>query len=153
MKSIARLLCLPFVLFFGTYLSAQVEDTLPRVPESAAQERTTVDWTPDTLFFGDVYAGAIVLDSFSVTNTGEHPYLIREVKASCDCTAYKYPKEPVMPGETAIVRVEFDSAGKAGITRPGIVIYDNSIPNSRSILYMEGFVISKKKPQKTSGGN
>lgn len=153
MKSIARLLCLPFVLFFGTHLSAQVEESLLRVPESAAQERTTVDWTPDTLFFGDVYAGAIVLDSFSVTNTGEHPYLIREVKASCDCTAYKYPKEPVMPGETAIIRVEFDSAGKAGITRPGIVIYDNSIPNSRSILYLEGFVISKKKPQKTSGSN
>lgn len=153
MKSIACFLWLPFVLLSGTHLSAQTGDSLPHAPEGAVRERTTVDWAPDTLFFGDVYAGAILLDSFSVTNTGEHPYLIRDVKASCDCTVFKYPKEPVMPGETATIRIEFDSAGKAGITRPGIVVYDNSAPNQRNILYLEGFVIPKKKPKITSGGN
>lgn len=116
-------------------------------------ERTTVIWQPDTLFFGDVYEGAILLDSFRVMNTGENPYVIKSVKASCDCTVLRFPSHPIMPGETAAIRVEFDSAGKAGHARPGIVVYDNSQPNSRNILYLDGEVIPRKKPRNQLEGN
>lgn len=139
-----RFLALIFLLLLNWKALAQSEN----VPA----ERTTVDWTPDTLFFGDLYAGAILLDSFTVFNTGEQPYVIRGVKASCDCTVLRYPTEAVMPGDSATVRVEFDTAGKAGIARPGIIIYDNSVPNSRSIIYLEGYIISNK-PKKPLGGN
>ncbi|MCB0527706.1 MAG: DUF1573 domain-containing protein [Saprospiraceae bacterium] len=116
------------------------------------EERTTVRWVPDTLFFGEIYEGAILLDSFRVTNTGEHPYMIREVKASCDCTVLRFPDRPVMPGETATIRLEFDSAGKAGHTQPGIIVYDNSKPNSRNILYLDGTVLPRKKPRSMLDG-
>lgn len=117
------------------------------------KERTTVQWQPDTLFFGDIYEGAILLDSFIVTNTGEHPYMIREVKASCDCTVLRAPTHPIMPGEKAVMRLEFDSAGKAGHTQPGIIVYDNSTPNSRNILYLKGNIIPRKKPRNKLGEN
>lgn len=153
MKFVVRFSTLLCLLLTGGALFAQTENAQHTATENTPAARTTVDWEPDTLFFGDVYAGAILLDSFKVTNTGEHPYIIRDVKASCDCTVLKFPRQPVMPGDTAIVRVEFDSAGKAGLARPGIVVYDNSIPNSRSILYLEGYVISRKKPKNPMGGN
>lgn len=116
-------------------------------------EKTTVRWEPDTLFFDDIHEGYILLDSFKVTNTGEHPYVIREVKTSCDCTVLRYPKNPLMPGQSATIRVEFDSGGKAGFALPGIVIYDNSRPNARSILYLNGYIRSSKIPKNSSGGN
>ncbi|MEO6040085.1 MAG: DUF1573 domain-containing protein [Saprospiraceae bacterium] len=106
---------------------------------------TTVTWNRDTIRYGEVEEGTIVLDSFRVTNTGKYPYLIKDVKTSCDCTVLQFPKFPVMPGETATVRIEFDSQGKIGPTTPGIVVYDNSSPNARNILYLNGAIIPRVK--------
>ena len=107
--------------------------------------RTTVAWNRDTIHFGQVEEGTILLDSFHVTNTGVYPYIVKDIKASCDCTILQFPKFPVMPGQTATVRIEFDSQGKAGRTTPGIVVYDNSTPNARNILYLDGAVTPRVK--------
>jgi hypothetical protein len=115
--------------------------------DAAELPRTRVQWDRDTAFFGALDEGLIVLDSFRVTNTGAQPYLIRSVAASCDCTVLSYTAFPVMPGETVTLRVEFDSRSKAGLATPGIIVYDNSAPNGRSILYLHGEVIPiKGKP-------
>ncbi|MCA0236450.1 MAG: DUF1573 domain-containing protein [Bacteroidetes bacterium] len=108
---------------------------------------TTVSWKPDTLQFGIIEEGTILLDSFVLTNTGVLPYEIRGAKASCDCTVLRYPKKPIPPGQSASIRIEFDSQGKAGLTQPGIIIYDNSSPNLRSILYLNGRVMPRRKPR------
>jgi hypothetical protein len=108
-------------------------------------ERTTVRWQPDTLTINEIEEQTLVLDSFQITNTGIHPYLIREVKTYCDCTVLRYPKYPIMPGETASIRIEFDSKNKVGRTTPGIIIYDNSAPNRRNIVYLDAIVTPRKK--------
>lgn len=110
--------------------------------------RTTVRWYSDTLHFGAVEEGTILLDSFTVVNTGRNPYLISSTKASCDCTVLKVPSKPILPGEIASVRVEFNSRGKSGKTLAGLVVYDNSSPNLRNILYLEGTVVPRKPPGK-----
>jgi Protein of unknown function (DUF1573) len=110
-------------------------------------EKTTVKWQPDTLHFGTIEEGEILLDSFQITNTGLNPYFIREVKTTCDCTVLRYPTYPVQPGETASIRIEFKSKGKAGDATPGIIIYDNSSPNKRNIVYLQGTVTPRKKPK------
>ncbi|MCY7330047.1 MAG: DUF1573 domain-containing protein [Saprospiraceae bacterium] len=107
--------------------------------------RTTVSWNRDTIRYGQVEDGAIVLDSFRVTNTGIYPYIIKDVRTSCDCTILQFPRYPVMPGESATIRLEFDSQGKLGRTTPGMVIYDNSSPNARTIVYLDGAVLPREK--------
>jgi hypothetical protein len=107
-------------------------------------EPTTVRWDRDTLPFGQIEEGTILLDSFTVFNTGTAPYIIQGAKSSCDCTVLHYPDFPVMPGDSARVRIEFDSAKKVGRARPGIILYDNSRPNRRNILYLDGFVLPRK---------
>lgn len=106
--------------------------------------RTFVRWSRDTIHVGKITEGTFYLDSVSVTNTGTQPYEIGSIKTSCDCTVLRHPTFPVMPGETAVVRLEFDSRTKQGAFLGGIVIYDNSRPNSRSILYMDGEVLPKQ---------
>lgn len=112
---------------------------------------TTVTWNRDTLDFGVIEEGVILLDSFVVTNTGTVPYQIRSVRTSCDCTVLRYPRAPIQPGKTASIRVEFDSRGKAGLAQPGIILYDNSTPNERSILYLNGRIVPRKKPKNAMG--
>lgn len=143
MKTFARLCFLLLAFSVNSLLSGQSADI---------QDRTTVQWAPDTLLFGYIDEGMILLDSFVVTNTGEQPYIIRDVKASCDCTVLRYPKVPLQPGQSATIRVEFDSAGKAGEALPGIVVYDNSSPNARNILYLSGYIVSRHKPKNPLGG-
>jgi hypothetical protein len=108
--------------------------------DPAMLSRTTVQWNRDTIFFDTLEAGLVLLDSFQVTNTGAYPYVIHSVKTSCDCTVLAYPTRPLMPGESATLRVEFDSRSKAGLSQPGIIVYDNSAPNARNILYLHGEV-------------
>ena len=106
---------------------------------------TTVRWNRDTIPFGQIEEGMILLDSFMVTNTGTAPYIIKGAKGNCDCTVLRYPAFPVMPGDSAVVRIEFDSNKKTGRARPGIIIYDNSSPNRRNILYLDGYITPRKE--------
>jgi len=106
---------------------------------------TTVRWDRDTLPYGQIEEGMILLDSFTVTNTGTAPYIIKGAKSNCDCTVLRYPSFPVMPGDSAAIRIEFDSDRKMGRARPGIIIYDNSKPNRRSILHLDGYVMARRE--------
>lgn len=114
-------------------------------------DRTTVRFAQDTIQLGEVGEGEVIIDSFLVTNTGAKPYLIKDVKATCDCTVLRRPVYPVMPGETASVRVEFDTRGKIGRTTPGVVLYDNTRPNGRQIVYLNAEVVPRVKPKNSMG--
>lgn len=150
---------LDYAHFLGAYYGKGVEATC-KLLDAKNQERvaryiavlkntgkpapTTVRWDRDTLPFGQLEEGYIMLDSFTVTNTGAAPYIIHGTKSSCDCTVLHYPEFPVMPGDSATVRIEFDSVGKVGPAKPGIILYDNSRPNRRNILYLDGYVLPRK---------
>jgi hypothetical protein len=151
-------LVLDYAHHLGAYYGKPVEKTVqmlnPKNQERVAlyiaflqnpaqHKSTSVHWNFDTLKFAAMEEGMILIDSFVITNTGTEPYFIKEVKASCDCAALSYPKFPVMPGDSASMRIEFDSINKAGRQLPAIVVYDNSRPNRRSILYLEGEVTPK----------
>lgn len=107
-------------------------------------ERTYVRWSRDTIQLGEIQEGTIYLDSITVTNKGSRPYSITNVKTACDCTVLQVPKFPVLPGESATLRFEFNSRGKKGKIKTGIVIEDNSTPNTRSIIYLKGTVKGEK---------
>lgn len=108
----------------------------------------SIAWDQDTLFFPDTPEGEMLTGSFRLTNTGTIPYLISHSKATCDCTAHDIPKQPIMPGETALVKVAFDTSGKLGVATPALIIYDNSTPNQRTILHVKTNILARKKPHK-----
>lgn len=115
---------------------ASRRDTLPR---------TQVRWDQDTIYYGNIEEGTLLLDSFVVTNIGDRPYEIQDVRANCDCTIIRYPSDPVLPGRSAAVRILFDSTRKVGRAQPGIIVYDNSLPNRRSILYLDGEIVPRQQ--------
>lgn len=50
---------------------------------------------------------------FTVTNTGDAPLIIVNVKASCGCTTASYTKAPIMPGKTGQVTVVYNGSNRA----------------------------------------
>jgi len=79
--------------------------------------------------FGKVIQGEIVSYSFKFKNTGKADLVIANISASCGCTAGKYPKHPVKPGETEFIEVSFNSSGRTGFQNKTLDIATNTQPS------------------------
>ncbi len=93
------------------------------------QPTTTVSWDKEEHDFGDINEGDKVATQFKFTNTGNEPLIISSAKGSCGCTVPKWPKEPVPPGGTGSIDVEFNSKNKPGRQTKTVTIQANTDPN------------------------
>jgi hypothetical protein len=84
---------------------------------------------------GDVVKGEMVSAEFEITNTGDYPLVIGEVKGSCSCTVADYPREPIAPGETGIVSAHVDTDKvEAGMMNKGVRIVANTNPSITEVV-------------------
>ena len=91
--------------------------------------------------FGKVNAGTIVKHTFRFKNGGTGDLIISEARPSCGCTAPSYPRNPIAPGDSASISVEFNSENKAGEQNKTITIISNSDPGAVE-LALKGFVVN-----------
>lgn len=75
--------------------------------------------------FKDVKKGTSVEHVYEVTNTGENPLIISEVKPACGCTAPEFTKNPIMPGEKGSITLRFDSSSFDGFQNKSALVYAN----------------------------
>lgn len=73
---------------------------------------TTVEFETPTYDFGTVAEGEKVKYAYKFKNTGSEPLVISNAKGSCGCTVPNWPREPIAPGGTGEIMVEFDTKGK-----------------------------------------
>jgi hypothetical protein len=66
---------------------------------------------------------------FKFTNTGDEPLIITGVRADCGCTTPNYTQEPILPGETGKIAVQYDNS-RVGYFSKGITVTSNSNPAS-----------------------
>ncbi len=93
--------------------------------------------------FGTVIEGEIVTFSFKFKNDGGSNLLISNVSASCGCTATKYTREPVKPGEEGVVTVTFNTHRRNGFQNKSITVASNTQPN-KTVLRIKAKIISPK---------
>ncbi|MCW3070699.1 MAG: hypothetical protein JWO44_589 [Bacteroidetes bacterium] len=62
---------------------------------------------------------------FKFTNTGKEPLIISNVVGSCGCIVPSYPKEPIKPGASAVIRVRYDT-GRVGAFEKTLTITSNA---------------------------
>ncbi len=112
----------------------------PAEPAAPTGPTTVMTFTETEFNFGKVKAGEKVEHEYSFKNTGKEPLVISNAKGSCGCTVPEWPKEPIAPGATAKIRVNFDSKGKSGPQTKQVTITANTDP-VQSIIYIKGDVI------------
>lgn len=76
--------------------------------------------------FGTINQGDKVTYSFVFKNTGATDLVIANAVGSCGCTVPEYPKEPLKPGESAKMKVSFNSAGKSGRQQKTVTVSTNT---------------------------
>ncbi len=93
--------------------------------------------------FGDIQPDSKVQHTFRFTNTGKTPLLIADATASCGCTTPSWTKEPIAPGATGELQVQFDSRGKQGLISKQVSVRANTQPNTNTI-YIKGNILTGK---------
>jgi hypothetical protein len=88
--------------------------------------------------YGTIQKGADPYCEFKLTNTGKTPLVIQEAHGSCGCTVPEYPKEPIKPGQTVIIRVRYDT-NRLGPFEKQVTVTFQGMPNP-AILKIHGKV-------------
>lgn len=104
-----------------------------------------ISFEENTIKLGDIYPGEQYLRTFKFTNTGTAPLVITDVETACSCTVVDFSKEPIMPGKTGEIKVDFIPRKDAkGFISKSFVVNSNA-DNNPEYLYLHGNVLQKKK--------
>lgn len=102
--------------------------------------------------FGDVTQGESVTTSFVITNSGGDLLEIKNVQATCGCTAAKPDKNQLKPGESTKLDVTFNSKGRNGYQEKQVRVSTNDPDNKEIILTIKCMVVaSNQTNSKTEG--
>lgn len=96
------------------------------IPEEERALLPIMHFDDTTHNFGTVNEGEKLVHEFTFTNTGKSPLLISGAIGTCGCTVADYPREPIAPGKTAVMKTIFNTEGKPGHQEKGITISANT---------------------------
>ncbi len=89
------------------------------------KEITTID-------YGTIEKGGDPIRKFKFTNTGNEPLIIKTAKGSCGCTVPTYPKEPIMPGESNVIEVRYDTQ-RVGMFTKTVTLTTNETSDTHTL--------------------
>lgn len=113
---------------------------------SYGQNGPKIEFKEETINYGTVTKGEDTGKRiFEFTNTGNEPLLIKEAKSSCGCTVPSYPKEPIAPGASGIIEVQYNM--NPGPISKTITVTTNAVnkENGMIALRIKGNVIVKEE--------
>jgi hypothetical protein len=105
--------------------------------------------------YGDVPFNGNGECEFRFTNTGNEPLLIQKPKSSCGCTIPSWPNEPILPGESDVIRVTYKT-NRVGNINKTVTVTSNALKNSTVVLRIKGRVLeqaSEAMPEKKNDFN
>ena len=74
---------------------------------------------------------------FKFTNSGDAPLIISNSKGSCGCTVPVWPKEPIAPGESNVIKVKYDTK-RIGAFNKSITITSNAKNDATKVIRIKG---------------
>lgn len=114
---------------------------------SFAQNGAKIEFKEETINYGTVTKGE---DNgkriFEFKNTGNEPLIIKDAKSSCGCTIPSFPKNPIPPGGSDKIEVQYNM--NPGPISKTITVTTNAVnkENGMIALRIKGMVIVKEEP-------
>jgi hypothetical protein len=103
--------------------------------ELAMKDTTSVQVIDSLYNFGTIKEGDLVEHNFNFKNTGNKPLVFpQDPIASCGCTVPKRPEKPVFPGDTAFIKVIFNSKGKSNHVVKTVTVISNAYPSFPKLI-------------------
>jgi hypothetical protein len=134
-----RGLCFVFSVVIGFCAFAQK-------PANPINLKPQIKFESDTFDFGSLKESEPAVHFFTFKNTGNAPLIIVKVDKSCGCTTPQWPTEPIKPGATGKIRVEYDTKGRIGDFTKAVFVYTN-VSGPPGILIIKGIVQMPTQPK------
>ena len=100
-----------------------------------------IEFEKTTHQFGEIpYKGSAVYE-FVFKNTGNEPLILSQPKSSCGCTVPEWPKKPILPGETDVIKVTYKYTDRPGSFSKYVTIFSNAKVNNTVKIYIKGKVL------------
>lgn len=110
----------------------QTKATNPNAPEITF-EKTVHD-------YGTIVKGSDGTCEFNFTNTGKEPLILSKPISSCGCTVPTWPKEPILPGKSDVIKVTYNTR-TIGTINKTVTVYSNAQTN-KVMLSIKGKVVA-----------
>ena len=91
----------------------------------------------------------IVSYNFKFKNKGNIPLVISTVKATCGCTTPEWSKDPVLPGESGVIKAEYNPYNRPGVFDKNLTVFAN-IEGGTIQLKIHGIVNPRNKSKNSN---
>ena len=107
-----------------------------------------IEWIDTTYNFGTIQEElGKQYGKIRFVNKSSESTIINKVKTTCGCTVADYPKDEILPGDTAIINFSFNPEGRLGKFEKAIKIY-YGVNNELQIIKIKGRIIGKSSTLK-----
>ena len=113
----------------------------------------TVKMNVEAYDFGKIKQGEPVTYSFEIKNIGNKPLVVENSWASCGCTTPEKIAEPILPGASAKLKVQYNAAAVAPFTKDVYVKFagidqTKTVKITGEVLSVEAYETYKKQGNK-----
>ena len=77
------------------------------------------------------------------TNVGKEPLVISSINSSCGCLVATWPKEPIAPGKSGVIKAHYDTK-RVGKFEKTFTVISNDVERPTLILKIKGEVLAAK---------
>ncbi len=129
-------------------LSARAQD--PVTPAAEAPLEPDIVCAEPVFDFGEKNNTEFVEHDYPIRNSGTLSLEIRNVRASCGCTAVKPSQDVVPPGGEASIRARLDLRGRNGFQQKTITVESNDPDTPNLMLQLKGTAVQALRAEPSS---
>jgi len=131
-------------LFTGATVNAQ--ETAKKGELKGAQ----IEFDKEVIDYGEVEYASNGEREFIIKNIGDAPLVITRTKGSCGCTVPTKPSEPILPGETGIMKVKYDTKRANQAFSKSITVTSNAVNFPTKVVKIKGKVLANPNAKKVT---
>lgn len=136
------------------YVSANLVEDFSKLTSEELANAPVFKLVSNTFDIGKMQPATVKEVEFKFTNEGESDLVIRNIRATCGCTAIQQGSTQgtgIKPGESSSIKASFNSGGYKGKVTKTIYVYTNDPKNSEVVLMLNAEVEQAAGENKTSG--
>jgi len=100
-----------------------------------------IEFDKETHDYGTIYVNGDGSCTFTFKNIGTEPLVLSNVRAGCGCTVPEWPRQPVLPGSSAQIKVRYTTLNRPHTINKTIVVTSNSVTKNTIVLRIKGEVV------------
>lgn len=112
-------------------------------PVVANSNGAKIKFDSEVIDYGTIQQDANGDREVKFTNVGKEPLILQNVNSSCGCLVANWPKEPIAPGKSGVIKAHYDTK-RVGKFEKTLTVQSNDVERPNLVLKVKGEVLAAK---------